>query len=182
MIAICYITNTTLDKDNFRTVEVVRYGKDDALQPDEVGPWGIDSNPVNDIAAAHTNSTVMGEDVVLGYFIKDKKAARGETRIFSTNAGGTEQTRIWLHANGNIELGGTGDANSNTNHATQYEALKTAFDELRGDLNALVQDYNTHTHILTLSVGTGTAAPTATQGTPSSADVSGAKLEKIKVE
>lgn len=183
MIAICYITNTSLDTDKFRVLSLVRYGKDDALdEVDEVSPWGIDSNAVNDIAAAHTTSSVMGEDVVLGYFIKEKKAARGETRVFSTNAGGEEQTRIWLHANGDIELGGTGDANSNTNHATQYEALKTAFDELKGDFNSLVQAYNSHVHVLTLSAGTGTAAPTATSGAPSAADVSGAKLSKIKVE
>lgn len=184
MIAICYVTNSSLDTDKFRVMSLVRYGKDDALdEVDEVGPWGIDSNAVNDIGAAHTTSSVMGEDVVLGYFIKEKKAERGETRIFSTNASGAEQTRIWLHADGTIELGGTGDANSNTNHATQYEALKTAFDELKSDFNDFVNNtYNAHTHPYVNVAASATTSVTTSLGTPSAADMSNAKLDKIKVE
>lgn len=180
MVTIVYVSNTTLDADGFRTVDVVRLGVD-AQTPDEASPWGVDSNPVNDIGAVFSESVEKGSPVCLGYFIRDKKAARGETRLFATNSAGVEQTRIWLHADGTVELGGTGDAGTNANHATQFEALKTAFDELKSDFNDLVTKYNAHVHPGVTSGGSSTAV-TATQGTSSAADVSGAKLTKIKVE
>ncbi len=182
MIAICYVTNTTYDTDKFRIVNVVRYGKDDALESDEVSPYGIDSNPIKDIGAAHINSTVMGEDVIIGYFLKNKKAAQGETRIYSTDTDGVEKARIWLHANGDIELGGTGNANSNTNHAAQYEGLQTAFNQLKSDFNDLVTKYNSHTHPYVDSGSPSTTSPTTSTDSPSTADISGAKLDKIKTQ
>ena len=172
MITIAYITNTTFDTDNFREVAVVRLGGDDAQTADEVSPWGVDSNPVKDISAAFTESLEKGATVTLGYFIKDKKALPGETRLFATDANGAEKTRVWLHADGTVELGGTGDAGSNTKHVTQYEALNTELQAVITKLNAQL------TLIQTGITGVG--------GTYARVDVTGnftsAKLTNIKTE
>lgn len=184
MVTIVYVSNTTLDADGFRTVDVVRMGVD-AQTPDEASPWGVDSNPVNDVGAVFSESVEKGSPVCLGYFIRNKKAAKGETRLFATNSAGAEQTRIWLHADGTVELGGTGDAGSNANHAVQYEALKTQFDELNDKFNTLVQKWNAFCNVYAPGSPSTTGSP-ATLATStvsqSSADLTSAKLTKIKVE
>lgn len=41
--------------------------------------------------------------------------------------------------------------------------LVSKLNAIENKVNTLINNFNTHTHILTLSVGTGTAAPTTTQ-------------------
>jgi hypothetical protein len=78
----------------------------------------------------------------------------------------------------------TVEINADTDFAVQYTALKDAFDELKSDFNSLVTDYNAHIHVTTATVSTGSPgviAPTTTTGTPTTADMSGSKIESIKV-
>ena len=63
--------------------------------------------------------------------------------------------------------------------AVRFTALESAFNKLRGDLNTFIGIYNDHTHVAPSGGGTtdGPSAP----GVDSAADVSGAKIEEIKV-
>lgn len=69
--------------------------------------------------------------------------------------------------------------------AVAFDDMKQAFDTLKQHLNDLITAYNAHIHITTATVGAsptpGVIAPTTTTGTPSTADMSGAKVEKVKV-
>ena len=95
----------------------------------------------------------------------------GETKIYSTDADGEEEAS---HLLGND---GTHTFNNGSDNAVRYSDLKTAFDQLKSDFNALVSQYNLHTHAET---GTTTLVTTMT-GASSSADMSSAKVEEIKI-
>lgn len=86
---------------------------------------------------------------------------------------------ITIDTSGNILL------NGNADFVTAYTDMKTAFDQLKTDLNALITAYNAHIHITTATIGAsatpGVISPTVSQGTPSAADMSAAKVDNVKV-
>ena len=88
------------------------------------------------------------------------------------------KTRLHFLADGTAEiiLKGQSGIQTTPDYFTKFTEMQTAFNQLKSDFNSLVTAYNTHTHILALSSGTGTAAPTVTSGTSSSASMSNAKL------
>ena len=77
------------------------------------------------------------------------------------------------------------ELNGNADYAVRYNELKTAFDQLKSDLDSLVTTYNAHIHITTATVAAtavpGVIAPTVSTGSPSTADMSGAKVDKVKI-
>lgn len=76
-----------------------------------------------------------------------------------------------------------------TDFAVRYNELETAFNQLKSDFDALVTDYNSHTHpaTTTATVGPGptlgdvTVTPTTTTGSPTTADITPAKCDKINL-
>lgn len=63
-------------------------------------------------------------------------------------------------------LGGEYDGVPIVSHPTDVnKGVLKRLNNIEDLLNDLISKYNTHTHILTLTVGTGTAAPTLTQET-----------------
>lgn len=91
----------------------------------------------------------------------------------------TSGTKTVVTAGTVLELQGNAD------FAVAYTDLKLAFDQLKTDLNALITAYNAHIHVTTATIGPGPAlgviSPTVSTGTPSTADMSGAKISDIKV-
>lgn len=168
---------STQIKNGLRFIKVLRSGKSDTREGYQVTPFGDDSNPVNyeGMRAIFCETEVKGKQIIIGYIHPNQLAAIGEKRIFSTDANGQVKFYIWLHSNGTCDFGG------NTNHLTQYEALKTAFDQLKSDFNDLVTKFNSHVHPGVTAGGASTGA-TATPGTSSSADMSGAKLDNLKTQ
>lgn len=71
--------------------------------------------------------------------------------------------------------------NDGEDYAVRYSELETAYNDLKQTVNDLITAYNSHTHVLTLSSGTGTAASTATTATESTGDITGAKVEEILI-
>lgn len=89
--------------------------------------------------------------------------AKGEREIYGSENGIRTSNAIF-RKNGDVEL------NGNDDFAVRFSKLKNAFDQLK-------DDYNEHTH-------TGVTAgkdPTAITTIPSTADISDAKIENIKV-
>lgn len=78
---------------------------------------------------------------------------------------------------------GTITINGGSDFAVAYTDLKSAFDQLKSDFDTFVSSkYNTHTH--SYLPGPGVATPTAVPipvGTSSTADMSGAKVDKVKL-
>jgi hypothetical protein len=90
----------------------------------------------------------------------------GEVEIYSTdNPVTAKQARIYLNKDGEIIL------NQGTDFAVRFSALETAFNQLKSD-------YDAHTHpYVDTPIGASTTSATA----PSTADISGAKIEEILV-
>ena len=64
----------------------------------------------------------------------------------------------------------------------RFNELKAGHDQLKSDLNSFITTYNLHTHIVTTpDTINGTAAPTISTGSPSTASIDNAKIENIEV-
>ena len=116
-----------------------------------------------------------GQNTILAVFrpIPDD-LKKGEQVIYSRNSNGEIQANIKLTDDGEVNL------NEGDDFAVMFNELKTAFDELLSDHNALVQIVNTIT--LPVVIGTLTAGPPpAPLAQSSKADMSSAKSEKVKL-
>ena len=91
---------------------------------------------------------------------------------------GDEKTYIYLKDDSTMEIGGSSD------NMVRYSELQSAYNQLKSDFDNLVNSYNTHIHVTTATVGAtavpGVLLPTTATETPSSGDISGAKIEEIK--
>jgi hypothetical protein len=120
--------------------------------------------------AIYGQTETNGQDVIVGYINTKQLAEAGGVRFYAQDENGTEKVRIWLHPDGTVEIGGTGPAGSNANHATQWEAL-------RDQLNIfLAAQKLAITASFSALGGTYPITPFA------DLDITTAKLTKIKVE
>lgn len=149
-------------------------------QAEEYSPFGTDSRPPKGMTAIYIKTQRDGDEAIIGYLHKDRLSQVGEHRIFSTDENLEMQTYVWLKNDGTMEIGG------NTKHMVRYEELKTEFDKLKQDFNSLVTKYNSHVHPiingfpLASPPGVVTSGPTPTTATPTTADISGSKIDEIK--
>lgn len=168
-------TIATKVEDGFRLIKAQVMGKNDIQTPAEATPFGIDSNPVKDMAAIYAPSTVKGEPVIIGYIQKNRLSEVGALRMYSTDTEGEEQNYLWLRADGTIEVGG------HTDNLVRYSKLETAFNELKADYNNFLTAFNGHTHP---TPSGPSSVPTPVSGaipaSPSAADISPAKINEIK--
>lgn len=151
-------------------------GKGDIQEVVTSGPFGFDSRAVKDMVAIYAQTAVSGENVVIGFINKDLITEIGESRIFSTDSNGELQTFIHLKNDGNIHFGG------DNGNLTRYQELEQAFNDLKGTVNDLVSAFNTHVHptAATGPPSTPTPVPSSIPATPSTADISGAKIDELK--
>ena len=74
------------------------------------------------------------------------------------------------------------DINGSADNAVAYADLKLAFDQLKADFDGLVSIFNLHVHVVTTpDTINGSAAPTLTLDAPSTADMSGAKVNNVRL-
>lgn len=176
MITVVKLISNSYDSIGRLLSKFQRMGKNDIQEVVTVGPFGTDSRAVKDMVAIHAQTGVSGESVVIGFINKNCIAAIGENRIFSTDSDGVLSTYIHLKNDQTMEIGG------NTDFMVRYSELESAFNELKSDHNDLVTAFNSHMHA---TAATGppsipTPIPTSIPATPSTADITGAKIEEIK--
>ena len=83
----------------------VDVGGDDIQLAEHYGDCGDDSLPLADDFAALAESPQSGGLQVTGYADgTERKAGRGEKRIYSRNAAGVVVAEIWLHDDGAIDV------------------------------------------------------------------------------
>ena len=167
---------TVISTRFFKTYMMTKFlgmGKDDVQETKTATPYGFDSAPIKDIVGVQVQTTVNGENVVIGFLGKNGKAEAGESRMFSTDENGGVQIDLYVKKDGTIEFGG------NVGNLTRYQELKTGFDELKQDFNNLVNLYNTHVHA-GVTPGPSSSGTTPSVGTPSVADISGSKIDELK--
>jgi hypothetical protein len=165
MANIVKVIQTEIDRLSQRVVKVFRYGKSDVQTALEAGPYGIDSNPIKDMAAIFAETTEKGKTVIVGYVNKNQLADIGEVRLYSTDANGGQQFYIWLKNTGICEIGGTGD------FMVRYTQLETAFNELQNKFNTFANSY---------TPGSPSTLGTPPTISPSTADITKAKITEIK--
>lgn len=148
------------DGDDIQTVEYYDDGGTDYRPPDGAEVVVIDVSPSHRVAIA--------VDDLLTPTVNE-----GEKEIYSTDTAGTSKAAtILLKNDGTIEI------LDNTDFAVRYSDLETAFNELKSDFNTFIGVFNAHIHPDPVSGNTG--APTTT-GSTSTADITGAKIDEIKV-
>jgi hypothetical protein len=156
------VISTRIDSIGRRLIKFLGLGNKDVKETLVASPYGIDSNPIKDMIAIYGPTAIKGEQVVIGYINKNSVAEVGGLRLFSTNSNGAEQFYVYLRNTNNLELGG------NARHLARFEELEIAF-------NTLKTEFNAHTHTGNLG------APTTPPLVPSVANISGAKIDNIKV-
>lgn len=147
-----------------RILKVLRLGGSDVQTGWAIQPFGIDSAPLEDkeMVALYAKTGKRGEQVIVGYINENAIAKAGELRLYSMKSG-SEKTYMYFKEDGTIELNGKAD-----NFVT-FTDMKTAFNQLKSELNA-------HVHTGNLGAPTGPATPQAT------ASMSQAKSKNIKTE
>jgi hypothetical protein len=119
MMYITKVISSKIEKAK-RIIKFIRLGKDDVQTSMEIGPYGIDSNPIKDMQAIYGETSIKGETVIIGYINKNQMAQPGELRLYSTDANGQEKFVVWLKndgLNGSLQLGGVAD------NLVRYNAL-----------------------------------------------------------
>lgn len=163
------------EQGKFLMTKLLKSGKSDVQEVKTASIPGIDSFPLKDDIALYETTEINGENFVIGFLVKDRKSKEGEVRIYSRDPNnGSEKIYMYVTNTGEIHFGG------NSKHLTRYEELKTGFDELKSDFNDLVTKFNTHIHPAVLGTAPVTVSPTATQDAPSTADISGSKINELK--
>lgn len=160
------VISSSIDDMQRRIVKFLRFGKSDVQTSVEVSAYGIDSNPIKDMVAVYAETGEKGKTVIVGYINKNQMAAVGETRLFSTNSLGVQQTYVWLKANGDIEVGG------NTDNIVKYTPLNTAMTTLAATLNA---------QLVAIAAGIAAGGGSYSPATIT-IDISSAKVDKVKTE
>jgi hypothetical protein len=170
MASLVKIISSEINSAKERIVKFLRLGDTDIQTSDEVGPYGIDSSPIEGMIAVYSKTTINGETVIVGYINKNQLADVGELRLYSTDKNGTQQFYTWLKNDGTYEIGG------NAKHMARFEELKAGHDQLKNDLNAFIDVFNAHIH----PTPSGPSSATATAGTHSNASIDSAKIDEIK--
>jgi hypothetical protein len=170
MIFLTTVTNAVkelLNGKKIRTITATLFGPGDVKSAPETGPAGYDGSPIPGLTAVFAKTAKRGSTVFIGYVPTNQLALPGEARVYSTDTDGVEKAKIWLHSNGDVEIGGTSDV-VNTNHATQFEQTALALSNYFAALNT--------------QIGLGVVSAGGTYTPPVAFDMSAAKLTKILVE
>lgn len=130
-----------------------------------------------------------------GWWLQDKlpSSATPGNYLFRTPSGhlfemddNNKEVKI-THASGQSVIlndDQTIDILGNADNAVRFSELKSAYDELRDDLNSLISSHNVHIHLTTATVGAtavpGVISPTGSAVAPSTGDISAAKINEIK--
>lgn len=144
-------------------IKVLQFGPKTAKQS---GPFGIDSNPLDNYTAIYSETSNVGEAVILGYINKNYITEKGEIRIFSLNDLGEVQAYAYARKSGVLELNGN-----------QFSSVR--FENLQNAINAKDSLINTELAKIAVAIGllggSYTAANVSTNLTES-------KSEKVRIK
>lgn len=168
---------STKIREGWLYTKLLKSGKSDVQDVKTASLPGIDSVPLEDDRALYEMTDVSGENFVIGFLVKNRKAEPGEVRLFSLNDDAVEQIYMHLKKTGDIHFGG------DTGNLTRYQELESAFNQLKDDHNTLAQKWDAFcASYIPGSPSTVGAPPTLSASTvgQSTADITGAKIDKLK--
>lgn len=164
MLNLVKVYSSSVDSFKRRIVKFLLYGKNDVRESIYVSPYGIDSNPIQDMIALYGSTDEKGSSVIIGYINKNSIAGTGELRLFSTDANGVEKSYTWLKADGSVEINGS------TDNFVRYTALDS-------NLQSQVTKINAELVKIAAGIVAGGGAYTPTFIT---LDISGSKVDSVK--
>lgn len=196
--AIEYKTDSANGKTDI-TLQVIINDSEDVQTVYWYSPCGSTALPLIDstvIIIPITDSYKIGIAVDDG--IDPEELEEGESLLYSLDDDGVKRGTVKLEADGtvtisstttleetksSIVLENTGNItlNEGEDWAVQYTALKSTIDQIKSDLNNAVSKFNSHTHTGTCPNGAVSTIATTTPATASTADMSSAKIESIRV-
>jgi hypothetical protein len=160
----------------FRQFIVNCLGENDRRKFYLITPFGVDSNPPENVKALTSDSKNKDDKFVMGFLngLKLDDLNPGEQIIFSTASDGAEMKAfVKLLNTGVMHLNGDAD------FLAGYTKLKEGFDQLKTDFNNLVTEYNAHMHP---TAATGPPSVTTAAGTASTASIDASKKANLKCE
>jgi len=109
---------------------ILKFEEFGAKTASESMPFGIDSNPIENMIAIHSTTSNNAESVIIGYINKNQIAEIGESRLYSLDANGALKAFIYCKNDGILLL--NGDSYS----GVRYEPLKSGLDNQNNLINA----------------------------------------------
>lgn len=160
----------------------VEFTEDDVQSVELTSICGVDYNPPDDAIGFCLDIFNSGRICISSSDEIEPSVNKGEIEIYSSDSG-SKKSRIYLMKDGTIQIiSDLIEINGNTDYAVRFNELKTQFDELVQKFNALVNLFNTHGHIYTPGpLPPAYSAIPVLQATASTADISGAKVEEVKL-
>lgn len=160
-------------KDKIRVIKSLTWGKN-AETADYASSGGIDFNPPKNTKGIFIKTGNSSQPICIGYILKSAidDLGEGETALFSIDGTDTPAT-IKARKNGDLEM------NGNSDFMVRFSALETAYNATNDKLNDLIDKYNAHVHP-GVTVGTSSTLITTSIETPSTGDISGAKIDNVK--
>jgi len=126
------VISSTIDGTKRMCIKVLRLGKSDVQISKQIAPYGIDSSPIKDMVAIHSDTSEKGKTVVIGYINKESITESGETRLFSTDENGVLKSTVYLKNDDTLELMG------NSDYAMKYNKFQEQMDIIIKDLNIVM--------------------------------------------
>lgn len=157
------VKEVVIEKDKTKSLKVFQFGVKTA---DLVSDFGDDSSPLKDMIAIYSDTSETGESVIIGYLNKNQISNPGEKRIFSLKEDGSLSTSIHLKNDETLEIAGS------INNAVTYSPLNIALQKQVLALNA---------ELVKIAGVLNTLAPASYIATPVSIDISGAKVDNVKL-
>lgn len=145
-----------------RVIKAMQYGLKTA---DEIAPFGVDSQPLENMTAVYCDTATDGDKVIIGYINLKQEAAAGEFRLYSLKEDKSLAAYVWAKNTGDLELNGKED------FAVRFNALEQALQQQDAAVNAELTKIATG-----ISAAGGSYVPTEIQ-----TDISGAKVETVKL-
>lgn len=201
------VTTNKDGDDNVRLLQVEASNPDDLQTVEQIRGSGEDSNPqpgsrciVLDIGKSYR--VVVGVDDGV-----EPTVSEGEKELYSYDDTLTKKAQITLSVDGAITInndnavisilsdgtinidngngativltGGNVEINGNTDNGVRYSVTKSAYDQLKSDFDNFVTTiFNLHNHP---TAPVGPVSPPSLLGAASTGDISGAKIDEVKV-
>lgn len=172
MQSLVKIVDTKL-KDAKRFIKALVSGTNNVQEVIEIAPHGIDSNPPNNKIGAYSTTNVQGVNFIYGYINNKQIAAKGESRVYSTDSSGVVKFNVWLRASGECLLGRSIDEADYVDNLVRFTPLDAA---IQSDIVAFI---NAQLPLIATGIAAGGGSYTpATM----SVDISGAKVDELKIQ
>jgi len=178
------IVDPTVIKDGFRRIKLRWLGRNALRDVIHAKEPGTDTNPHPSTKMLILKTLDPKEDVAM--LCVDDSGTRedlkeGEKAFYSYDADGNPMFIVTIRGD-KMEIGTAPDGTEPANFVTKFTEMQTAFDELKGEVNVMIQEWNIFAAAYVPGSPATTGLPaTANTVTLAAADMSGAKSEEILI-